>query len=113
MPDLIKIETPANPKYLPAMRLLIGGLCAAKNTDLETIEDIKMAVGECANVFYKERDKVHMEFEMGEEIRIYFLGVSKDELDAEDSEMEKLIVMSLVDEIKQEENKVVLIKEIK
>lgn len=113
MSDQVKIQIPANRKYLPAMRLLIGGLCAAKNTDLETIEDIKMAVGECLNVFYRKRDTVHMEFEMGEEIRINFIDVSKEELDREETEMEKLIVMSLVDEIKQEDNKVVLTKEMK
>lgn len=52
MSDLLKFSIPGKPEYVQMVRLAIGSVACKANFDMETVEDIKVAVSEaCKNVF--------------------------------------------------------------
>ncbi|UHR02335.1 hypothetical protein LV469_06720 [Peptoniphilus sp. GNH] len=112
MIDLIEYKIPKKMQYLPATRLLIGGLLLGKNVSLETVEDIKMAVGEALNISLLEEEpkELFILFEIGEKFVIKIKGIKKESLYKEENEMSKLIIESTVDKLEAENNQLILEK---
>lgn len=104
MAEIIKIEIPADSSYLSVIRLAIAGLAAKINSDLETIEDLKVAVSEsCLKVLREtERDTIELEIILEENcITIKNKGI-KEKIDKGlniEEDLNIYIIESLVDQL--------------
>ena len=65
-PDRVRIETPADPDFLSAMRLVAGGLAEAADLGFDDMDDLQLAI-ERLLAEAGTAGRVGISFELGEE----------------------------------------------
>lgn len=114
--DTLKYTLPNNGKYFFTSRLLVSGICTVLNRDIEELEDLKMAVTEGLNIAMTLncKDTVDLMFEISEdEMKITIDEICEDSLeDLEELALSRIIIETVMDEIKIENNTMILLKKL-
>lgn len=101
MNDVIKIEIPAKPDYILAVRLAVSAVAERAGFDVEDIEDLKVATAEaCMLMLGSHPDAIAIDITLdgGMRIGLDALGKSaKSEID-EAAELSRYLLEALVDE---------------
>lgn len=103
--DIIKLSIPKKPDYINIVRLTISGVANSMGLDIDTIDDIKVSVGEaCLNSLCSaKQEEISLIFTIDEEkIVIDVNNVSEEILDMDEKrerELGILIIKSLMDEV--------------
>lgn len=115
--DTLRYTLPNNGKYFFTSRLLVSGIMSILNRNIEEIEDIKMAVTEGLNIAMKLQCKetVDLTFEIKEEELVIIIDeICKKTLDdIEELALSKIIIDTVVDESRLENDTMILIKKLK
>lgn len=103
--DIIRLSIPKKPDYINIVRLTVSGVANSMGLDIDTIDDIKVSVGEaCLNSLYSNsQEDINLIFTIDEEkIVIDVNNVSETIIDIDskkERELGLLIVKSLMDEV--------------
>lgn len=112
--DKIFLQIPKKSEYFSTARLMISGLAAILNKDIEFIEDLKMIVAEMCNLSFhlNKEDTICIAMESDtEKIKISVSGVSEELLkDKEELTIGELIISSLSDKVEYGENYILAYK---
>lgn len=115
--DRIRLEIPNKAEYLSSLRLLVSGLLTTHGVDIETMEDIKIAVTECCNISLQLNCKqvIDIEFLLNDEDLEIQIGEICDEKikEREDLYLSTTIIDCLVDESDIVDDKLILKKHLK
>lgn len=99
--DKILLTIPNKAEYISSVRLLVSGIVSNLKVDIETLEDIKMAVTEGLNIAFKlqYQENIDIELELEEELNIKISGIRKEDIvDREELSISTTIIECLVDE---------------
>ncbi|MDR7854955.1 ATP-binding protein [Tissierella sp.] len=115
--DIIHLTIPKKPDYISLVRLTTSGIAYSIGLNVEDIEDIKVAIGEaCVNSFMKNnKDEISLMFEVDKEklcIKVTDVTELIDEelVEGKERELGLLIIKSLMDEVRFNENGIEMIK---
>jgi serine/threonine-protein kinase RsbW len=100
--DVIKLEFPAKPDYILAVRLAVSAIAERAGFDIEDIEDLKVATAEACMLLlgsHPDTIKVKIKLDKGMHIDLEALGentgaAAKDET----AELSRYLLEALVDE---------------
>ncbi|RVU55736.1 ATP-binding protein [Anaerosphaera multitolerans] len=99
--DKILLTIPNKAEYISSVRLLISGIVANLKIDIETLEDIKMAVTEGLNIAYKLQcnENINIELAIEDDLKIKISEICEDTInEVEDLYLSTTIIDCLVDE---------------
>lgn len=115
--DTLHYTLPNNGKYFFTSRLLVSGIMSILNRNVEEMEDIKMAVTEGLNIAMKLQCKetVDLTFSIDEDkLTIVIDEVCKKTLDnLEELALSRIIIDTVVDESRLENDTMILVKKLK
>lgn len=102
MNDIIKIEFPAKPDYILAVRLAVSAIAERAGFDVEDIEDLKVATAEACMLMlgsHPDTIEIRIELSSGMHIDLDALGkLRKTEAEDEAAELSRCLLEALVDE---------------
>lgn len=114
--ETIKLSFPSKPQYVQMLRLMTASIASTQGFDIEVIEDLRVCISEAVNDLIPENETIDVTFGVDDaaltmEIRYeHELGESEDENTGERSQMRRLILESLMDEVEETEHSVKLTK---
>lgn len=115
--DIIKLNIPRKASYISLIRLIASGIAYNLALNIDEIEDIKVSIGEaCINSLnFSEDDEIFLIFQIEEDkLSIKVSGVKENIPDILDEKKERelglLIIKSLMDEVKFDDNGIEMIK---
>lgn len=115
--DKISLRIPNQAIYLSPLRLLVSGLLTSHKVDIETMEDVKIAVTECCNIAlelnceeYIDIDFIFVDDDLYIEISAFDEKIIKER---EDLSLAETIIECLVDSCVLEGKKLCLEKNLK
>ncbi|MBP2025559.1 anti-sigma factor [Peptoniphilus stercorisuis] len=115
--DKISLKIPNKAQYLSSLRLLVSGILSSHGIDIETMEDLKIAVTEGCNIALELQcnDYIDIDFEISEEEFTILIGhiCQKEIEEREELYLSTTIIDCLVDETKMIEDKMYLKKHLK
>lgn len=115
--DRISLEIPNKAEYLSSLRLLVSGLLSTHGVDIETMEDLKIAVTECCNISLQLNCKENIDVEFlfdNKDVEIKIGDVCDETIkEREDLYLSTTIIDCLVDESKIVNDKLILKKHLK
>lgn len=115
--DKISLVIPNKAQYLSSLRLLVSGLLTSHGVDIETMEDLKIAVTEGCNIALelKCNDNIEIEFVFDEEdLNIEIAHICQKNInEREELYLSTTIIDCLVDESEMVEDKLCLKKHLK
>lgn len=100
--DVVKIEFPAKPDYILAVRLAISAVAERVGFNIEDIEDLKVAVAEaCMLLLGSQPDSVGLNITISDGMRVDLevLGeIKRTGAEDESAELSRCLLEALVDE---------------
>ncbi|WP_138160438.1 anti-sigma factor [Peptoniphilus catoniae] len=110
--EKINLKIPSKAKYFSSVRLFLSGLLANMDFDIETVEDLKIAISECLNIALKLdcKETIDIIFEISEtKIKIEIGEICREDIEKiEELSLSLTILECLVDESKVENNHLLL-----
>ena len=113
--DIIELKIPSKPDYMSVLRLTSSAICCNMGLSIDDIEDIKVSIAEaCINALNKS-EQLRIKFRIEKDkltMRVNNVSSCKDgEIDLNrEKELGILIIKSLMDEVKFDEEGVEMIK---
>ncbi len=108
----IKLTLPGHPEYQSMVRLTVAAIANTMGFDVETIEDLRVCISEALNFYLGE--ETHIEYELHqEELRVFVHGEGEPFEHVTDTAMGKMILESLMDEVKINQEGIRFVKKIK
>lgn len=101
MNDVIKIEVPAKPDYILAVRLAVSAIAERAGFDVEDIEDLKVATAEACMLMlgsHPETIEIRIELSGGMHIDLDARGKLRGTESDEAAELSRYLLEALVDE---------------
>lgn len=101
MKDVIRIEFPAKPDYILAVRLAVSAIAERARFDIEDIEDLKVATAEaCMLMLGSHPDTIEIRIEIngGMHIDLDAIGRLRSAESDEAAELSRCLLEALVDE---------------
>ncbi len=115
--DIISLIIPKKPDYISLVRLTTSGIAYSIGLNVEDIEDIKVAIGEaCINSLMKNnKEEISLTFEVDEEkvcIKVTDVTeiIEEELIQGKERELGLLIIKSLMDEVRFNEDGIEMIK---
>lgn len=111
--EKIVLKIPSNKKYFSTVRLLISSIANTIEMDIETIEDLKVSISEVMNMLFEKNDFFEIFIYVQEEkikIEVLTQCFVKEVIENEENKFSILILESLVDKVKFEDNIIFLEK---
>ncbi|SHH36139.1 serine/threonine-protein kinase RsbW [Anaerosphaera aminiphila DSM 21120] len=99
--DKIILTIPNKAEYISSVRLLISGIMSNYKIDIETLEDIKMAITEGLNIAFKLQcsENINIELELDKELKIKISEICEEKInELEELHLSNTIIECLVDE---------------
>lgn len=109
--DIIKFAIPSNPKYTQMLRLSSASIANSMGFDIEAIEDIKVIVSELFTYLLSDLDEIKFDFIINDnklDIVTYRHRTQIEGLNEAQFELKKQILMALADDIKFEDERVIV-----
>lgn len=102
MNDVIKLEFPAKPDYILAIRLAVSAIAERAGFDVDDIEDLKVATAEaCMLLLGSHPDTIEIKITLGGGMYIDLAALGElhgTEADDEAAELSRCLLEALVDE---------------
>lgn len=115
--DIISLIIPKKPDYISLVRLTTSGIAYSIGLNVEDIEDIKVVIGEaCINSLMKNnKEEISLTFEVDEEkvcIKVTDVTeiIEEELIQGKERELGLLIIKSLMDEVRFNEDGIEMIK---
>lgn len=115
--DIINIKIPNKPDYISMVRLTASSIAHNLNMNIDEIDDIKVSIGEACNnaLSFSEKDYIVIIFEVDDEKIIIevddVLENIPDEIDqSHERELGLLIISTLMDTVKYDDNGIIMTK---
>lgn len=115
--DNIYLDIPCKPDYISLVRLTTSAIAHNLNLSIDEIEDIKVCIGEaCVNVINQNnKDKISIQYEVEEDklsikVKDVLEDLGDDSDNIKETELGLLIIKSLMDEAKFNEQGIDMVK---
>lgn len=106
--ETVKLLIPSDPQYVTTLRLVAASIARKMNFDIDVIEDIRVCVSEAVNYLFPINKEIEIIFDESEEKLKVIIKAGK--TDSEGSDLHRMILESLMDEVDDFEGGLTLIK---
>ncbi len=106
--ETVKLLIPSDPQYVTTLRLVASSIARKMDFDIDVIEDIRVCVSEAVNYLFPINKQIEIIFDESEEALKVIIKAGK--TDDEGSDLHRMILESLMDEVDDFEGGLTLIK---